>query len=131
VFLTRHVLGLRPSLAESYVTTGVIFLLSGHFHILLDYCLGMTSWRLSGGILAFALMLPGIMLEDGVQWLWRKATSEHMRKTGTIIWIQRFIGYVWVVLWMTTITPIYNYPLQRIEGNPTYLTPWSVFKKYM
>lgn len=127
--MTHNILGLRPSLLESYVTMGVIFLLSGHFHILLDYCLGMSSWRLSGGVPAFMLMLPGIMLEDGVQWAWRKVISNGKKSQG-VSWLERTVGYVWVVLWMATVTPVYNFPLQRIENNPTYPIPWSVFKQW-
>lgn len=108
---------------------GLVFFLSGHFHILLDYCLGMRSWRLSGAIQSFMLMFPGIILEDIVLWAWRKMMLNG-KKLDNVPWLARAVGYVWVVLWMTAVTPVYNFPLQRIERNPTYPIPWSVFKQW-
>lgn len=126
-YITRTFLGLSPSLVESYLTMTLVFALSGHFHILLDYCLGMSSWRFSGGVLCFTLMVPGIMLEDLAQWIWRRFVPRS-KETSAIRWCKKAIGYVWVFLWMAAITPVYNFPLQRIEHNPSYPIPWSVVK---
>lgn len=107
----------------------VIFALSGHFHILLDYCSGMTSWKLSGGVQCFTLMVPGIMIEDGVQRMWRRLKS-NMGVRGSPL-VEKTIGYIWVFLYLATVTPVFNYPLQRIERNPTYIIPWSVVKQFV
>ncbi|TPX07901.1 uncharacterized protein E0L32_010356 [Thyridium curvatum] len=127
-FITRGILRLPPSLLESYFTMLIIFILSGHFHILLDYCSGMTSWRLSGGVQCFALMVPGIMIEDCIQWLW----SDFKAKSGIHgrQWLERTVGYIWTFLYLAAVTPVFNYPLQRIDRNPTYLIPWSFFKHF-
>lgn len=120
---------MRPSLLESYLTMLVVFVLSGHFHILLDYSSGMTSWKLSGGVQCFALMVPGIMMEDGVRWAWRKVKAN----TGIRVspWLERALGYVWTFLYLAAVTPVFNYPLQRITRNPTYVVPWSMFKRFV
>lgn len=127
-FITRGILRLPPSLLESYFTMLIIFILSGHFHILLDYCSGMTSWRLSGGVQCFALIVPGIMIEDCIQWLWgdfKAKSGIHGRQ-----WLERTVGYIWTFLYLAAVTPVFNYPLQRVDRNPTYLIPWSFFKHF-
>ncbi|KAK0617487.1 membrane bound O-acyl transferase family-domain-containing protein [Immersiella caudata] len=129
LYVTRDMLGLKRSLAESYLTMLLVFLLSGHFHILLDYCSGMTSWKLSGGVQCFLLFVPGIMFEDAVRWVWPKVKA----KAGIrgIRRLERGIGYVWTFLFLAAVTPVFNYPLQRITRNPTYVVPWSVFKRFL
>ena len=92
-----------------------------------DYCIGMASWRLSGAMQCFLLIVPGIIVEDGVQWLWYRLIA----KRSDFSYIQTFgklIGYVWVFLWLTLVTPMHNFPLMRIEHNPTIIVPWSVVK---
>ncbi len=129
-YVSRQVLGLpHPSLLERYVNISIVFFLSGTLHSFLDVAYGM-QWNLSGGVYCFLIMVLGIILEDGVQWLWRNV--QPLQETGTkdVRWFEMAIGYVWVWLWMVAVTPVYNYPLQRIENNPTYVLPWSGVKHF-
>ena len=126
-YITHDLLGLKSSLLQSYLALTIVFILSGQFHVLDDYCIGMTPLRLSGSMHCFLLMVPGIMLEDGVQWLWCGIIAKR-KEYRSIRTFEKLVGYVWVFLWLTLATPLYNFPLQRIEYNPTYIVPWSVIK---
>ncbi|KAL4745012.1 membrane bound O-acyl transferase family-domain-containing protein [Aspergillus terricola var. indicus] len=121
-FISRQVLGLPRGSASRYANLFIVFFLSGSLHSILDVAFG-GRWYPAGGLLCFSVFLPaGIMFEDGVQWIWRRYFGP--RKEGG--WMGRIIGHLWVVFYLALVTPVFNYPLQRIEGNPTHLVPWSL-----
>ncbi|MCJ1247523.1 hypothetical protein MMC30_004737 [Trapelia coarctata] len=126
-YVSRHMLGLPRGAVERYVNIFIVFFLSGTLHSILDVAFG-GHWQRAGGLLCFSLLPLGIMFEDAVQWLWYCLILQNA-KPKQAGWFGRIIGHVWVVLFLAIVTPIFNYPLQRIEGNPTYLVPWSIIQK--
>jgi hypothetical protein len=123
--MSRQVLRLPRGTVSRYVNLFIVFFLSGSLHSILDVAFG-GQWYPAGGLLCFSVFLPaGIMFEDGVQRIWRRVVGP--QKEGG--WLVRIIGHLWVVFYLALVTPVFNYPLQRIEGNPTYLVPWSLVQR--
>ncbi|KAK4184511.1 membrane bound O-acyl transferase family-domain-containing protein [Podospora australis] len=120
-FLSRRVLRFRPGgKADWYINLWVVFFLSGTLHAILPMAFGRV-WQPAGCLLTFGLFLPlGIVFEDFVRGMWGKK--------GRPRWFERVVGHLWVVFYLALVTPVFNYPLQRIEGNPTYLVrpEWSL-----
>lgn len=111
----------------SYLNILIVFMLSGHFHILLDYCSGMESVWQSGGLACFTLFVPAIMAEDVVKWTWGKVKAKAGLGANDLRIVEKLIGFVWTFFALFLIGPVFNYPLQRIKGNPQYVIPWSFF----
>ncbi|KAL4868258.1 membrane bound O-acyl transferase family-domain-containing protein [Aspergillus spectabilis] len=119
--ITRKGLGLqRPSLLERYTHILCVFVISGTLHTLCDLAFGIR-WHESGALLFFSSFALGIMVEDGVQAVWRRITTagtrsgnglENKRKRKmhggevTPTW-QKEVGFAWVTLWFTITTPSY------------------------
>ncbi|KAJ4153656.1 hypothetical protein LMH87_010136 [Akanthomyces muscarius] len=119
-YFTRRILRLPQGVIERYANITVVFFLSGTLHSILDIAFG-GQYDPAGSLLCFGLLLPlGIIFEDTAQWAWRRATGVRTGLFG------RVVGHLWVALYLALVTPIFNYRLQRIPGNPTYLVPWSV-----
>jgi hypothetical protein len=57
----------------------------------------------------FVIQVPGILIEDTVQWIYRSFIAT--RYTGWEIGV----GYVWTILWLTWTTPVWLFPLLRME----------------
>lgn len=119
-YFTRRILRLPQGVIERYANITAVFFLSGTLHSILDVAFG-GQYDPAGSLLCFGLLLPlGIIFEDTAQWAWRRATGVRAGLFG------RMVGHLWVALYLALVTPIFNYRLQRIPGNPTYLVPWSV-----
>jgi hypothetical protein len=78
-------------------------------------------WHDSGALFFYSSFVLGIMMEDGVQAIWRqKITADSRQGNGlenrrkrkmdsgkeTPIW-QKVVGFAWVSLWFTITTPGY------------------------
>ncbi|THC96848.1 hypothetical protein EYZ11_003672 [Aspergillus tanneri] len=126
-YISHQVLGLARGTVSRYVNLFIVFFLSGTLHSILDVAFG-GHWYPAGGLLCFFVFLPaGIVIEDVVRWAWRRLVARHSNSQNGG-WLVRIIGHLWVIFYLALVTPIFNYPLQRIEGNPTYLVPWSLVR---
>ncbi|CZT16514.1 uncharacterized protein RCC_12012 [Ramularia collo-cygni] len=122
-YISRRVLGMTKGVADQHTRNFIVFFLSGTLHSILYVAFG-GSWNPAAGLISFCSFPLGIMFEDAVQSVWRRSMG---RSDSNKVWfMERAVGHVWVVIFLSLVSPIFNYPLQRIEGNPTYLVPWSV-----
>lgn len=94
-FVARDVLRLpRPSVWERYTNTFVVFFTSGVVHLVLDMSSRVPS---SGAMPFFCVQTLGIMLEDGVQAIWKRLHGG-VKSRDSPVW-QRVIGHIWVLVW--------------------------------
>ncbi|EGP90784.1 uncharacterized protein MYCGRDRAFT_24965, partial [Zymoseptoria tritici IPO323] len=112
-FTGRDLLGLGPGILRRYTITTLVFAISGLYHRLVDNLMGI-DWHKSGGLTAFLLIVPGILLEDFVQTCWNRAAAPKRLSAKTRSLLERIVGYLWVFSWLMLVTPIYNYPIMRI-----------------
>ena len=87
------------------------FLLCGLMHAVGDVTSGM-SWQESGATRFFVTQALGIVLEDGVQAIYRSASGHDRIRTHPPLWT-RFIGYLWLLSFLTWSSPAWFYPLTR------------------
>ncbi|KAJ5763071.1 hypothetical protein N7533_001752 [Penicillium manginii] len=111
-FLARDVLHLpRPSILERYTNTFIVFFLSGVMHFILDIVADIP-WELSGAMHFFLSFVLGIMIEDGVQALWKRVSPPQISKDGEVV------------------TPLWKKVVERLAQLPrTDLVPLSVVSK--
>lgn len=121
----------KGSLPARYVFMAVVFAVSALFHLLSDIALGIPAHE-SGAVLFFCCQTPAIMFEDAAkavfQWLAGKIGGVATRKNNIISYSElslpgrvliRALGYSWVVIWLTCISPVWIYPaMQRDTGIP-------------
>ncbi|SMQ47117.1 unnamed protein product [Zymoseptoria tritici ST99CH_1A5] len=127
-FTGRDLLGLGPGILRRYTITTLVFAISGLYHRLVDNLMGI-DWHKSGGLTAFLLIVPGILLEDFVQTCWNRAAAPKRLSAKTRSLLERIVGYLWVFSWLMLVTPIYNYPIMRIDPDNSlklYVIPWSL-----
>lgn len=87
-------------------------------HILADAGGGLPM-RQSGALQFFCMQALGIMIEDGVQEIYKQFTK---RKSGTVpTRSERIIGYIWVVAFLVWTSPVWVFPaiLQMREDEAT------------
>ncbi|KAF3924519.1 hypothetical protein ABW21_db0202499 [Orbilia brochopaga] len=119
-FITHAVLRLpHKGLAQRYVNILLVFMLSGVMHASQSYMMlqrqgNEVRQRSAVREMAFfATMALGIMVEDGVQWLFR---SEKVRKGEQaekfVLW-KRVAGYIWVWGILIAVAPFIDYPKFR------------------
>lgn len=83
-------------------------------------------WTESGATTFFVMMATAIIIEDGAQWVsFDLLMGNEARKK----WWTKAIGYVWVLMVFTYVTPFYAYPaLRQNTGGKRYESlPFSVF----
>jgi len=122
-----HVILRLPStgLVQRYVKILTTFFISGLLHLAVDLALGM-SFSESGSVPFFLTQALGIILEDGVQAIYRSRSKD---SAGTDdreppLWA-RVLGYFWLVVFMAWSTPIWSYP--AIRRNQESILPFSLF----
>jgi hypothetical protein len=118
-FVTREVLRLpNPSLLERYANIFVAFTLSGIFHVFIDIGNGRTEWGQS--MLFFQSFAFGIMIEDGIQALWRRLTGDVFVYADQDVptW-KKIVGFFWVISFFAVVAPWHVYPSASgaSEGN--------------
>lgn len=128
-FLARDVLHLpRPSILERYTNTFIVFFLSGVMHFILDIVADIP-WELSGAMHFFLSFVLGIMIEDGVQALWKRVSPPQISKDGEVVtplW-KKVVGMVWVFAWLGVFSTPYTERLAQLPR--TDLVPLSVVSK--
>ncbi|KAJ9299847.1 hypothetical protein DTO271G3_2731 [Paecilomyces variotii] len=124
--ITRTVMRLpRPSLIERYLNILLAFSVSGIIHVACDIGSNVPLER-SGAMLFFCSFAFGIMLEDAVQEAWKRLTGTPTGKSGeTPIW-KKVVGFVWVAVFISVVTPFYLYPsMQETKAS----VPYSIAEK--
>ncbi|KAJ9254579.1 hypothetical protein DTO195F2_6564 [Paecilomyces variotii] len=124
--ITRTILRLpRPSLVERYLNILLAFSVSGLIHVAYDIGSNVPLER-SGAMHFFCSFAFGIMLEDAVQEAWKRLTGNRTVKSGeTTIW-KKVVGFVWVAVFLSVVTPFYAYPSLQV---PKAAVPYSIAEK--
>jgi hypothetical protein len=91
------------------------FLISGMIHLTSEFLINPVAS--SGTISFFVINSLGIMVEDFVQYLFPQKLGKSWRK---------IIGYIWVTLFFTWITPVWSFPQMR--ANSTFPLPFRIIK---
>ncbi|KAM0713939.1 hypothetical protein Q7P37_010902 [Cladosporium fusiforme] len=126
VWITQDVLHIpRRSVLNRYAKISLFFFISGTLHLLLDTAWGIP-WQKSGSLQCFMILAMGIVVEDGVRAVWRRLMKRNTAAPPTMF--ERAVGYLWVWTSLVIVSPIFSFPMQRLEGNPTYMMPFSVVK---
>ncbi|RHZ57400.1 acetyltransferase pyr8 [Aspergillus thermomutatus] len=127
-YIARDVLRLpRPSLLERYTNIFFTFLTSGVLHLACDAILGVPP-SASGAMKFFCSFPLAIMIEDGVQEVWRQATGQSQGGNRVPLW-QRLVGFLWVGIWMCVTSPWYLYPAARQQPDKNWMVPVSVVEE--
>ncbi|KAJ5306463.1 hypothetical protein PENANT_c017G11266 [Penicillium antarcticum] len=131
-FVSRDVLNLtRSSLLERYTNIFIVFLISAAFHIIVDI-LQSISMEKSGSMPFYLAFILGIMLEDGVQELWKhiqyknepNTKAKSSPKEDVPFW-KRSIGLVWVMLWLGVTSTWYFTPMIQSTTEDVRMVPVS------
>jgi hypothetical protein len=106
-FVTHSVLRIPPgTLAARYTKIFFAFSVSGLLHVASDSG-GAVPIAQSGALWFFCTQALGIIIEDGVQEVYRILFGTHESRAFTAI------GYLWVVVFISWSTPMWVYPLAR------------------
>ena len=132
-FITHHALGLsKGTLLSRYIFLLIAFAISGIFHALADIGTGLT-WSESGSVTFFVTQALGIMVEDGVQAVYQSWRDKQAggAPAGTERFLTRWVGYLWVVVWMCWSGPAWFYPKLRHQtgGEWDKLLPFSISER--
>jgi hypothetical protein len=104
-FMTNTILHIPSgTIISRYSNIFFAFFVSGAMHVIADSG-GAVSIAESGALNFFCVQAVGILLEDTVQALYRKAFGDF---EGVVY---RILGYFWVVAWLSWSTPLWVYPV--------------------
>ncbi|KAJ5247958.1 hypothetical protein N7524_011918 [Penicillium chrysogenum] len=133
-FIARDVLRLtRSSTLERYTNLSIVFLISAIFHVIVDILQSIPVER-SGSMPFYLAFIIGIMLEDGVQNLWKRLQrpdnrqSKEKQLSGTVPLWRRAAGMVWVMLWLGVTSTWYFTPMIQSTNDDMRVIPFSVVK---
>ncbi|KAE8330374.1 membrane bound O-acyl transferase family-domain-containing protein [Aspergillus sergii] len=125
-FITRTVLRLpSPSWIERYLNILCAFFLSGLIHIFATSTVGMPKDE-AGSIKFFSLFTVAIIIEDTVQAMYRRFTTNGSSQSKAL-W-KRAVGYLWVLCCFSVNTPGFTYDLIHSYANTPSLLPFSFTK---
>ena len=111
-FLIHDVLHIsQHTLVARYSKIFATFLISGLLHLSTDLVMGI-AWDESGSIRFFYTQAFGILLEDGVQALYRRVGPEDQRSSQGRKLVT-MICYIWLCCFLTWSTPAWAYPAMR------------------
>jgi type III secretory pathway component EscS len=131
-FVSWDVLKLsRSSLLERYTNISIVFLVSAVFHVIVDMLQSIPTEK-SGSIPFYLAFVIGIMLEDGVQELWKnlqprnEPEMEAKRSTKDVVPLWKWsIGLVWVMLWLGVTSTWYFTPMIQATTEDMRMVPVS------
>ncbi|KAK4202927.1 membrane bound O-acyl transferase family-domain-containing protein [Triangularia verruculosa] len=105
----------KNSKIGTYLRPWLIFLLSAVFHVAIDASAGIPPQD-SGAMRFFTIQPLGIVIEDLTTSILSTAptTGSTSARPTTI---QRWVGRLWVVLWMTWKVPAYMFPVLAKTGS--------------
>ncbi|KAJ5619896.1 hypothetical protein N7510_003880 [Penicillium lagena] len=123
-WIARDIMHLpRPSVLERYTNIFLVFLQSGLFHVMTDAVAGIPT-QYSGALPFFTSFTLGIMIEDGIQELYKRMTGseEHFVPS----W-KRAIGYLWVIIWLGVTSTWQLHPSsQNTPPHELSIVPFSI-----
>jgi hypothetical protein len=126
-FLARDILNLtRSSLLERYTNIFIVFLVSAIFHVIVDI-LQSVPMEKSGSIPFYLTFVLGIMIEDGVQEIW-KCKKQPKLSTDIVSPWKRAIGLLWIMLWLGVTSTWYFTPMIQSTTEDLRMVPFSVAK---
>ncbi|CAG7921781.1 unnamed protein product [Penicillium olsonii] len=133
-YLARNVLNLtRSSILERYTNLFIVFLISAIFHVVVDILQSVPIDK-SGSMPFYLAFVAGIMIEDGVQEMWKFASSGSSRGVttkvlpeSTPLW-RRAIGALWVALWLGVTSTWYFTPMIQSTSEDLRIVPFSLAK---
>lgn len=112
-FMARDLLRLpRPSRLERYTNIFFVFFASGVMHLVIDHFAGVQN---SGAMTFFCAFAPAIMIEDGVQEIWRRIRGN--RDEIPLLW-RKIMGFLWVTVWLGATSSWYLDPLLQSAKAP-------------
>ncbi|CZR63672.1 uncharacterized protein PAC_13569 [Phialocephala subalpina] len=116
-FITHTILRISPgTIFARYSKVFFTFAVSGLLHAASDYG-GAVPFTQSGALRFFCTQALGIMLEDGIQGLYRRIFGNRKRL------LREAVGYIWVFAWLCWSTPAWVYPVARtMERRDVLLT---------
>ncbi|KAI2707625.1 hypothetical protein CBS147332_6683 [Penicillium roqueforti] len=130
-FIARDVLHLtRSSMLERYTNIFIVFLISAMFHVMVDILQSVPMER-SGSMPFYLSFVFGIMLEDGVQNIWKRVQApenwqEVKQSSGIVPLWKRAVGMVWVMLWLGITSTWYFTPMIQSTNDDLRVIPFSV-----
>jgi hypothetical protein len=131
-FITKDLLRMQKgTLAARYGGIFMVFFTSGLCHVMMDVW-SQIPLRECRAMDFFYAQAFGIMLEDGVQALYRKARGVKRTDAEPKFWIKA-IGFMWTMVFVVWSTPMWIYPGMRNakNGPRSQLLPFSVVKKFL
>lgn len=133
-FIARDILHLtRSSILERYTNIFIVFLISAIFHVLVDI-LQSIPMEMSGSMPFYLAFVFGIMLEDGVQNIWKRVQTPDIRQeeaqqpSGIVPLWKRGAGMVWVMLWLGVTSTWYFTPMIQSTNDDLRMIPFSAAK---
>ncbi|KAJ5922416.1 hypothetical protein N7516_010119 [Penicillium verrucosum] len=133
-FIARDVLNLaRSSILERYTNLFIVFLISAVFHVLVDILQGIPMER-SGSMPFYLAFVLGIMIEDGVQSIWKRGQTPDSRQeeaqqpSDIVPLLKRAAGMVWVMLWLGVTSTWYFTPMIQSTSDDLRMVPFSAAK---
>ena len=112
-FITYHVFCFpKGSLGGRYLFVAATFTGSAMIHVYVDMVSGLT-WSQTGAMSSFCIQVFGIMIEDGVKAIYHSWNGEKQEKDDTARSRLRFVGYLWVLLWLSWTMPAWIYPIMQ------------------
>jgi Membrane bound O-acyl transferase family len=130
-FVTQDILGLpKPSLIERYTNIFVVFTVSGILHVTQDIGMNVSDTYL-GTMMFFQSFALGIMIEDGVQHLFKpksKSGKKVQENVKPAFW-KKLVGYVWVILFMSVVSPWFTYRQAAVPTTQRWLVPVEITSK--
>jgi len=89
IWFVENGLGLKKGLVARYLKIFVTFFLSGFIHLLPDLTAGITFSQ-SGALRFYCVQVLGIILEDGVQEIYRRAGGKEGK-----VWTKAGVLFGW------------------------------------
>lgn len=118
-YLTNDNLGLEPHTRLSrYTKLFLAFSLSGLAHTAQDLSFGVPLYHFSS-MRFFTMQAVGILAEDMVKWFFDYVGGSPGRESGEGAHKARrrrkAVGYAWVLVWLVWSTPVWSYPIIRLD----------------
>lgn len=123
----------KSGVVQRYSKIFAIFFISGLLHLLTDIGRGI-SFDESGSLRFFCTQALGIVVEDGVQTLFRPARDGFSGswRSSSAHWT-RIVGFLWLTGFAVWSTPVWAYPAIRrdIGEEKDIILPFSVVKSIL
>lgn len=117
----------RPSFIRRYLSVFITFACSGAVHTYYGY---YDRIRTQSDLLPimgfFCLFAVGVLVEDTVQQMWRKAEQQFYSKSGGCPLWQKVVGFGWVLGWAVLTAPWFLYPEARYKSPDNWFVPYKI-----